>query len=100
MEEGFSLLSTMERIQITTQRLRQGLLQPKDSEFHCSKDFCIQSTSITFLSKSISQHPPQGLYLYGGNKAVSQVEEVEIVKVIKEKGLTNLKLLRVIIFNC
>ena len=29
------------------------------------------------------QHPPQGLYLYGWNKAVSKVEEVETVKVIK-----------------
>ena len=29
------------------------------------------------------QHPPQGLYLYGGNKAVSKVEEVETVKVIQ-----------------
>ena len=73
-------------------------MQPKDPEFYYSKDFYIQSTSINLLSKSVYEHPPQGLYLYEGNKAVSQVEEVETVKVIKEKGLTNLKLSRVIIF--
>ena len=45
-------------------------LSPKDSEFHCSKYFCRQSTSITLVSKCNYQHPPQGLYLYGWNKAV------------------------------
>ena len=46
------------------------------------------------------KHPPQGLYLYGGNKAVSKVEEVETVKVIKENGLTNLISTLVFIFKC
>ena len=46
------------------------------------------------------QHPPQGLYLYGENKAVSKVEEVKTVKRIKVNGLTNLKSSRVFIFKC
>ena len=75
-------------------------LQPKDFEFHCAKDFCIQSTSITLLSKMYIQHPPQGLYLYGGNKAISKAEEVETVKRIKGNDLTNLKSARVFIFKC
>ena len=52
-----------------------------------------------FALQKYIQHPPQGLYLYGGNKAVSQVEEVETVKVIKGNGLTKLKLARVFMFN-
>ena len=36
-----------------------------------------------FALQVYPQHPPQGLYLYEGNKEVSKVEEVETVKVIK-----------------
>ena len=40
-------------------------LQPKDSEFHCSKDFCIKSTSMTLLSKSIYPTPsPRPIFIW------------------------------------
>ena len=40
-------------------------LSPKDSKFLCSKDFCRQSTSITFLSKYVSPTPsPRPLFIW------------------------------------
>ena len=44
-----------------------------------------------FALQVYPQHPPQGLYLYGWNKVVSKVEEVETVNNIKVNGLTNLR---------
>ena len=92
MEEGFSLLSTMERVQITTQRLRQGLLcnqrilsstlQIFLNELH-QQNFALQVYVINTLPKAC-------IYTWW-NKVVSKDEEVEIVKVIKVKCLTNLK---------
>ena len=40
-----------------------------------------------FALQKYIQHPPQGLYLYGGNKVVSKVEEIETVKRINGKWL-------------
>ena len=58
-------INNNERVQITTPTPEiRTPLQPKDSEFHCSKDFYINSTSITLLQSVSNQHPPQGLYLY------------------------------------
>ena len=54
---------------------------------------------MNFLSKFIYQHPPQGLYLYGGNKAVSKVKEVVAVKEIKLNELTNIQLVHVLCLN-
>ena len=66
-------------------------LQPKDSEFHYSKDFCIKSTSMTLLSQSLSNTLPKACIYMNENKVVSKVEEVETVKKIKVNGLTNIK---------
>ena len=73
-------------------------LQPKDSEFHCSKDFYIQSTSITLLSKSISNTLPKACIYMGEIRQFSKVREVIVVKEIKVNGLTNLPLARDFIF--
>ena len=81
-----------ERVQITTQRLRQGLLcNQRILSSTAPKDFCIQTTSTNFLSKSISNTLPKAYIYMDENKAVSKVEEVETVKKIKVNGLTNLK---------
>ena len=85
-------INNNERVQITTPTPETRTpLQPKDSEFHCSKDFCIKSTSMTLLSKSISNTLPKACIYMDENKAVSKVEEVETVKKIKLNRLTNLK---------
>ena len=88
MEEGFSLL-TIIRLQpnawdkdsYATKGFWVSLLQRLLYKIH-QHDFSLQMPP---------QHPRQGLYLYGGNKAISKVEEVETVKQIKVNGLTNIK---------
>ena len=82
MEEVISLLSIMERVKVTTQRLRQGLL--------CNQR--ILSSLLQILLYTIHQHNfslqvyisntlPKAC-IYGINKAVSKVEEVETVMLI------------------
>ena len=92
MEEGFSLLTIMDQFR----------LQPNtwDKESSASKVFWVPLLQI--LLYKLHQHnfslqvyvintlPKAGIYTWW-NKAVSKVEEVETVKVIKVNGLTNIK---------
>ena len=75
-------------------------LSPKDFEFHCSKYFCRQSTSITLLSKYIPNTLPKASIYLKEMRQFSKVGEVIAVKEIKLNGLTNLPLARVFIFSC
>ena len=91
MEEGFSLLTIMKEFR----------LQPNawDKDSSVAKGFWVpllQRILYTIHQHNFSlqvyiQHPPQGLHLYGGDKVVSKVEEVDTVKRIKVNDLTNLK---------
>ena len=75
-------------------------LQPKASEFHCSKDFCIKSTSITLLQSVSPTTLPKACIYMGEIRQFSKVREVTIVKEIKLNNLTNLPLARVFLcFN-
>ena len=60
-------------------------LQPKDSEFSCSKEFWRYTTSITFLSKipSINAFHKASIYTLE-NRVVSKVEEVDMVGVVDD----------------
>ena len=92
MEEVISLLSIMERVQIqpnawdkdssATKGFWVPLLQRLLYKLH-QHNFALQVYVINTLPKAC-------IYTWW-NKAVSKVEEVETVKVIKVKGLTNLK---------
>ena len=87
MEEGFSLLTIMKEFR----------LQPNawDKNSSTTKGFWVPLLQIllytihqhNFSLKKYIQNPPQGLYLYGGNKAVSKVEDVETVKRINGKWI-------------
>ena len=74
-------------------------LQPKDSEFHCSKDFCIQSTSITLLSKSILNTLPRACIYMEEIRQFRRLRRLRQLRGLMINGLTNLRLSRVFMFN-
>ena len=92
MEEGFSLLTIMKEFRLqpnawdkdssATKGFWVPLLQRFLNELH-QHNFALQVYEINTLPKAC-------IYTWW-NKVVSKVEEVETVKVIKVKCLTNLK---------
>ena len=83
MEEGFFLLTIMKEFRVQPNVWNKDSSAAKGFWVPLLQRLLYKIHQHDFALQMHIQHPPQGMYLYGWNKTVSKVEEVETVKVIK-----------------